>query len=90
MNQKHKPRPIASFSEDDFDLNTLKSKRAKQKNAHYEALRNDYIILAIRIAMALVAVGIALWLYSLIDNFIAHQQHQRFDRSINTAFLLIK
>ena len=83
MNPKMKPHPITSFTEDDFDLKTQKAEREAKKNARYKAARKDNTILVIRIVMSLVAVIIALWLYTLVDNYISYFQYQRFHRSIS-------
>lgn len=77
MNPKHKPRPISSFVEDDFELK--ESKKSSYKEAIAKAARRDYTIAAIRIVMPLAAICIALWLYTMLDNFISHHQHQRFE-----------
>ena len=94
MKTKYKPRPVISFMEDDVDINLLKQeiRREAKKiaNSEAEAMRRQYIIFAVRVIFAVAAILIVIWLYIMIDNFITHQQFQRFQRITNTASLLIK
>lgn len=70
----------SNYAEDVFDFN--KPKRRKYDYAAAEAVRRAYLILAIRVGIAIVAGVIALWLYILLDNFISHQQYQRINRAV--------
>ena len=83
MNPKYNPRPITSFVEDDFELS--KANRVSHKEAIAKAVRKDYVIIAIRIAMPLAAIFISLWLYTMVDNFISYRQIQRFHRNISSS-----
>jgi len=73
MGPKHKPRPLVSFIEDDFELGEVKknAKIYQNKPTQLKSERNrDYTILIIRLVMALIAGAIAVWLYILVDNFV--------------------
>jgi len=65
--------------EDDFEIGARK--KVDNQAAITEAARKDYTIMAIRILMPIAAVIIALWLYSMIDNYISHRQYQQLYRS---------
>ena len=65
------------FKEDDFELGQSKRRKASEFDIIYKPI----LIAVIRIGIAIMAVVIALWLYILLDDFILHRQHQRFDRA---------
>jgi len=82
VSSKRNPRPVTSFYEDDFEV--ARQSKEKQKAALARAAREDYLILAIRIVMPVIAIFVTLWLYTMVDNFIAHQQYLRFSRSFSS------
>lgn len=86
---KPNPKPITSFMEDDFDVIAYRQSVQKslqiQKNAHIESTRRNYIILAIRIVMAIAAAVLCIWLYFLVDNFITHQQLSRVSSRVSVS-----
>ena len=73
MNPKHKPWPITSFIEDNFEPDKAPTKFLESNHMKKTRIKNNhryYIILFIRIIMNLIAIGTAVGLYILVDNFI--------------------
>ena len=87
MKQKHKPRPITSFMEDEIDFDSLKKEIQKgaqiEIQAELDARRRRRLIAAIRVAIAIVSAILALLLYIMVDDFLSHRQAQRFQRIVN-------
>lgn len=76
--KKFAPRPITSFLEDEVDPGALKREMQKALRSG-EAERNKARsrtrkIFVIRLILPLLAVALAMWLYTLVDNFISHRQ----------------
>ena len=81
MNPKHKPRPITSFIEDEFELDSSPKHTHSQETAPPETESQpeseSFTILLIRAVMMIIAFAIAISLVILIDNFISQQQSRR-------------
>ena len=85
MKTLNKPKLVTSFIEDDFEVikkDLIQSAR-NEARLEEEIKRKKQIILAVRILISIIAAGLALVLYILLDDFIAHY-------FMNTAFLLIR
>ena len=76
------PNLLPTIETDEFDLEAYK----RQMHSKYAATRrqaiskgNQYaMIYACRLVMAVLALALAVWLFYMVDNFIAQRQFQRY------------
>ena len=82
MKPLRNPMPIASYFEDDLDLERYKQAQKKaalgqKREAASLRLHRTLIALLRHVVMPLVAFGLCFWLYTLVDEFITQWQYQR-------------
>jgi len=100
MEQENKVeiRPAVKYIEDDFELSYSRRRlkiadivpsfdKAKQKQVYHETGASPLLIATIRMAVMIIAFVIALLLYTLLNNFIADRQAERFQ---STSFSKIE
>ena len=91
MNPKHKPRPITSFVEDEFELDAVKKAMSdavvKRQRIESETRQKYGIIAVVRIIIAIVAFLLAIWLYILVDDFISYRRYQQLRPGVRVSYV---